>query len=716
MSSFQEWFRLADRQSTGMVTGQDAVQFFSRSGLPKRLLAQVWEFADTSRRGCLSYEEFVVALRLIAFVQSTPGFQAPGYAINVQQARMTLSNPSFAGVPILQGLGGPPQAAGGQAQQQQQAPTGAGNSPGESSLDAQEVAKFRQVFAQLDTDKDGFVAGSDCFPVFMKSGLDKSVLRHVWDLVAGNEGKLNEQQFLMSQQLIILACKGEKLPAKLPASFSAPSPPAPGQPKNQFAGVAANAAAVGATAAGAGDMQQGGQQMFQQQQQQQQPQFQMPGALPSPAMVSPVAGEFQYKSATPPMPGNFDNIGKSEQLKMEEAHAKARKADEEKQKALFEMMQNQKNKDMFRDAMQELVIFKSRADAELIQLSAQSRLEEQELEKSKKMYENLFSQYGDTQKRYKDQYDNLMSLNEEKSKLVAEIEGLTNQSLDENEFAAPLQQVQSEIAVLKDQLMQMRQADLQRKQKEQSVVTEAQIERQNLQREIETYKMEVEGARMEAERQQGELVQLRNQAQEVLTRSKIEKQALSAVLGNSGQIFHVLSQAALKCGVEIPTFGQLKLEWSEGLASNAEEWNMDELNEGYTVVENLGELSLNNADNAASFNSEIPVQVSLGESAAKQPTLPVGQQVNGKEENPLSNLGVAAPTNRSIDSGSLSQRSDFGMQDMFASSSPNSARSEDLAAPAPVAAAAPTDGKGESAAAAGAPENAGGADWFSFDS
>ena len=42
MSSFQEWFRLADRQSTGMVTGQDAVQFFSRSGLPKRLLAQVW--------------------------------------------------------------------------------------------------------------------------------------------------------------------------------------------------------------------------------------------------------------------------------------------------------------------------------------------------------------------------------------------------------------------------------------------------------------------------------------------------------------------------------------------------------------------------------------------------------------------------------------------------------------------------------------------------
>jgi len=39
---FREWFNLADRQRTGMITGQDAVQFFSRSGLHKRLLAQVW--------------------------------------------------------------------------------------------------------------------------------------------------------------------------------------------------------------------------------------------------------------------------------------------------------------------------------------------------------------------------------------------------------------------------------------------------------------------------------------------------------------------------------------------------------------------------------------------------------------------------------------------------------------------------------------------------
>ena len=38
----KEWFGLADRQRTGMVTGQDAVQFFSRSGLSKQVLAQVW--------------------------------------------------------------------------------------------------------------------------------------------------------------------------------------------------------------------------------------------------------------------------------------------------------------------------------------------------------------------------------------------------------------------------------------------------------------------------------------------------------------------------------------------------------------------------------------------------------------------------------------------------------------------------------------------------
>jgi len=32
------------------------------------------------------------------------------------------------------------------------------------------------------------VQGAECFPVFMQSGLDKAILKRMWDLVAGNSG------------------------------------------------------------------------------------------------------------------------------------------------------------------------------------------------------------------------------------------------------------------------------------------------------------------------------------------------------------------------------------------------------------------------------------------------------------------------------------------------------------------------------------------------
>ena len=118
----------------------------------------------------------------------------------------------------------------------------------------------------------------------------------------------------------------------------------------------------------------------------------MPGALPAATMVSPVSSEFQYNpSGVPQAPATYDGARQSEQLKMKEAQEKARKADEERQRAMHALMQSQRNKDLFRDAMQELVIFKSRADAELIQLSAQCRLEEQEAREAEDQLRSPFS-------------------------------------------------------------------------------------------------------------------------------------------------------------------------------------------------------------------------------------------------------------------------------------------------------------------------------------
>jgi hypothetical protein len=58
--------------------------------------------------------------------------------------------------------------------------------------------------------------GAECFPVFMKSGLDKALLKRMWDLVAGNAGTLNAEQFFKCMYLMDGCRRGAQLPAALP--------------------------------------------------------------------------------------------------------------------------------------------------------------------------------------------------------------------------------------------------------------------------------------------------------------------------------------------------------------------------------------------------------------------------------------------------------------------------------------------------------------------
>jgi hypothetical protein len=50
----------------------------------------------------------------------------------------------------------------------------------------------------------------------MKSGLDKALLKRMWDLVAGNAGSLNAEQFFKCMYLMDGCRRGAQLPAVLP--------------------------------------------------------------------------------------------------------------------------------------------------------------------------------------------------------------------------------------------------------------------------------------------------------------------------------------------------------------------------------------------------------------------------------------------------------------------------------------------------------------------
>ncbi|KAK6922497.1 EH domain [Dillenia turbinata] len=67
---FDAYFRRADLDHDGRISGAEAVAFFQGSNLPKHVLAQVWRYADPNGIGFLGRAEFYNALKLVTVAQS----------------------------------------------------------------------------------------------------------------------------------------------------------------------------------------------------------------------------------------------------------------------------------------------------------------------------------------------------------------------------------------------------------------------------------------------------------------------------------------------------------------------------------------------------------------------------------------------------------------------------------------------------------------------
>jgi epidermal growth factor receptor substrate 15 len=74
-SSYDNLFKGVDTSGRGFITGDQAVRFFSDSGLPEDILAGIWDLADINSEGQLSRDEFAVAMYLIR--QQRKGDQLP---------------------------------------------------------------------------------------------------------------------------------------------------------------------------------------------------------------------------------------------------------------------------------------------------------------------------------------------------------------------------------------------------------------------------------------------------------------------------------------------------------------------------------------------------------------------------------------------------------------------------------------------------------------
>lgn len=181
---------------------------------------------------------------------SAYGGAAPGYA-----AQLTGASAAYA--PQLTGASYHPQVTGASAASSAAAAAAAAAAIAAQfpPVSAEDMSRYKAQFAHLDRDGDGLVQGGDCFGVFMQTGLDKRVLKVIWDVVAGASGALDAEQFVRCLYLMDRAKRGAPPPPALPPG---PFPPlAPGvtmpapRPGSAAGGGAAGAASAGPTGAGA---------------------------------------------------------------------------------------------------------------------------------------------------------------------------------------------------------------------------------------------------------------------------------------------------------------------------------------------------------------------------------------------------------------------------------------------------------------------------------
>ena len=64
-SGYDGFYDSLNPSGNGVLEADKAVDFFSKSGLPIEILANVWDLADVRKSGSLSKDEFAIAMHLI---------------------------------------------------------------------------------------------------------------------------------------------------------------------------------------------------------------------------------------------------------------------------------------------------------------------------------------------------------------------------------------------------------------------------------------------------------------------------------------------------------------------------------------------------------------------------------------------------------------------------------------------------------------------------
>ena len=190
--AFGQFFRQADTDGVGVVTGEIAVRFFEKTRLDSRILGEVWQLADNENRGFLTPSGFCLALRLIGHAQAG---REPTAELALQPGQI----PRFEGInPPLP----PPPAAPATPSPVLQA-QGTGSGPIRiPPLTPEKVSQYAGFFERqaLQGDK---LPGEQAKQIFEKAGLPNEILGRIWMLADTEQrGSLVQAEFVIAMHLL----------------------------------------------------------------------------------------------------------------------------------------------------------------------------------------------------------------------------------------------------------------------------------------------------------------------------------------------------------------------------------------------------------------------------------------------------------------------------------------------------------------------------------
>ncbi|XP_050363615.1 uncharacterized protein LOC126782417 [Argentina anserina] len=410
-----------------------------------------------------------------------PGGSVPYSSSTVPVASGPQSTERPSNISSMPSVAGQPQQPRSFASSNNQAPTltttpavshGAGNSASGQSqmpwprISQTDVQKYSNIFVKVDTDRDGKITGEQARDLFLKWGLPREVLQQVWDLSdQDNDSMLSLKEFCIALYLMERYREGRPLPAALPSSvlfdLSGIIPPAnnytnagnvawrptSGIPPHMTPPVGGTPGA-GARPPVGGMSGTGGR---------------LPvGGMPGPGGRPPVGGRppkpvpashfeerpqiNQQKPRVPELEKHLvDQLSEEEIKSLNSKFNEATEADKKVQDLEKEILESREKIEYFRVKMQELVLYKSRCDNRLNEITERASLDKREAESLAKKYEEKYKQTGDVASKLTIEEATFRDLQEKKMDLYRAIVKMEQEGSGDGTLQDRVDHIQSDL-------------------------------------------------------------------------------------------------------------------------------------------------------------------------------------------------------------------------------------------------------------------------------